>query len=113
MSLPAPAQGPATTNERSSSEMLYGIGLSLFFLVILCVSYSINAADRQIFPTLLPAIRKAFGFDLKIAGLLSTIFTLGLAVAGIPTGYILDRTSRKAVILIGMVIYSAFTLATV
>ena len=87
--------------------------LSIVFLIILCLSYSTNAADRQIFPTLLPAIRKAFGYNLKIAGLLSTVFTLGLAVAGIPTGYILDRTSRKAVILIGMVIYSVFTLATI
>jgi MFS family permease len=105
-------ESPAS-EKSASSEMLYGIGLSLLFLVILCVSYSINAADRQIFPTLLPAIRKAFGFDLKIAGLLSTIFTLGLAVAGIPTGYLLDRTSRKAIIVTGMVIYSVFTLATI
>jgi len=91
----------------------YGFALSVLFLAILCLAYSINAADRQIFPTLLPAIRKTFGYNLKIAGLLSTIFTLGLAVAGIPTGYLTDRTTRKAVILIGMTIYSMFTLATV
>ena len=89
-------------------------GLSIVFLIILCLSYATNAADRQIFPTLLPADSgRCFGYNLKIAGLLSTVFTLGLAVAGIPTGYILDRTSRKAVILIGMVIYSVFTLATI
>jgi MFS family permease len=79
----------------------------------MCLAYAINAADRQIFPTLLPAIRQAFGYDLKVAGLMSTIFTLGLAVAGIPTGYILDRTSRKAIILLAMVVYSVFTLATI
>jgi MFS family permease len=45
--------------------------------------------------------------------LLSTIFTLGLAVAGIPSGYILDRTSRKSIILVAMVIYSVFTMATI
>jgi predicted MFS family arabinose efflux permease len=77
------------------------------------VSYAINAADRQIFPTLLPAIRETFGYDLKTAGLLSTIFTLGLAIAGIPAGYLVDRSSRKAIILIAMVIYSIFTLATI
>ena len=91
----------------------YGFALSILLLAILCLAYSINAADRQIFPTLLPLIRKTFGYNLKIAGLLSTIFTLGLAVAGIPTGYLTDRTSRKAVILIGMFVYSVFTLATV
>lgn len=91
----------------------YGLALSVLFLVVLCLAYSINAADRQIFPTLLPAIRKTFGYNIKIAGLLSTIFTLGLCVSGIPTGYITDRTSRKNIILIGMVIYSIFTLATI
>ena len=54
-----------------------------------------------------------FGYNLKIGGLLATIFTLGLAIAGIPTGYILDRTSRKAIIIIGMLLYSVFTLATI
>jgi MFS family permease len=83
------------------------------FLLLLCLAYSINAADRQIFPTLLPAIRQAFGYDLQIAGLLATIFTLGLAVAGLPAGHIVDRVSRKTIILIAMVIYSAFTLATI
>ncbi|HEY1475504.1 MAG TPA: MFS transporter [Pseudolabrys sp.] len=77
------------------------------------MAYSINAADRQLFPTLLPAIRETYGYDLKVAGLLSTIFTLGLAVAGIPTGYLLDVASRKTIILIAMVIYSVFTLATI
>ena len=107
-------KGLSTAPARAiSPAVAYSLVLSIVFLIILCLSYSTNAADRQIFPTLLPAIRKAFGYNLKIAGLLSTVFTLGLAVAGIPTGYILDRTSRKAVILIGMVIYSVFTLATI
>jgi len=91
----------------------YSLALSIVFLVMLCLAYAINAADRQLFPTLLPAIRQAFGYDLKVAGLLSTVFTLGLAIAGIPTGYLLDRTTRKSIILIAMVIYSVFTLATV
>jgi MFS family permease len=86
---------------------------AMAFLALLCLAYSINAADRQIFPTLLPAIRQALGYDLKVAGLLSTIFTLGLALAGLPTGYVVDRISRKTVILIAMVIYSVFTLATI
>ena len=105
---PSPAPPKATMG-----ALPYSFALSILFLATLCLAYSINAADRQIFPTLLPAIRKTFGYNLKIAGLLSTIFTLGLAVAGIPTGYLTDRTSRKAVILIGMTIYSVFTLATI
>ena len=36
-------------------------------------------------------MHKEFGYTIYDAGLLSTIFTLGLAVAGIPTGYLLDE----------------------
>jgi predicted MFS family arabinose efflux permease len=111
----------ATTNVKLSGgnspsaawKLPYSMAVSVVFLIILCLSYATNAADRQIFPTLLPQIAKAFGYNLKVGGLLSTFFTLGLAIAGIPTGYILDRTSRRAVIIMGMVIYSVFTLATI
>ncbi len=106
-------RGVSSASETPPTGLAYGLGLSILFLAILCLAYSINAADRQIFPTLLPAIRKTFGYNLKIAGLLSTIFTLGLMVSGIPSGYLTDRTSRKTVILVGMVVYSIFTLATI
>jgi MFS family permease len=86
---------------------------SFVILALLCLAYAINAADRQLFPTLLPPIREVYGWDLKTAGLLSTVFTLGLAVAGIPAGYLVDRASRKTVILFAMVLYSVFTLATI
>jgi MFS family permease len=106
-------QGTVVTGTPSTSRALTYSVASIIFLALLCLAYSINAADRQLFPTLLPTIRTAFGFDLKTAGLMSTIFTLGLAVAGIPAGYLVDRFSRKAIILIAMVIYSLFTLATI
>jgi MFS family permease len=69
--------------------------------------------DRSIFATLLPMISKTHGYGLKTGGLLATIFNLGIGVAGLPTGYLLDRWSRKSVLILGMVIYSVATLATV
>jgi MFS family permease len=81
-------------------------------LVVLAASYVVNAMDRQVFPVLLPHIREDFGFTLPQGGLLATIFTLGIGLAGLPTGHLLDRMSRKAVMLIGIVIYSAFTILT-
>lgn len=81
-------------------------------LFILAGSYVINAMDRQVFSVLLPAVRDDFGFTLAQGGLLATIFTLGIGVAGLPTGYLLDRMARKAVILIGIVVFSVFTILT-
>ena len=43
---------------------------------------------------------------------MATIFTLGIGLAGVPTGFLLDRLSRKAVVLIGIAIYSGFTVLT-
>ena len=80
--------------------------------VVVALSYVVNAMDRQVFSVLVPGIRSDFGFSLSQGGLLATFFTLGIGIAGVPTGYLLDRLSRKAVILIGIAIYSAFTILT-
>jgi MFS family permease len=80
---------------------------------VLLLAYSMNAADRQLFPLLAHDVRVQYGFSLSDTGLLTTIFTLGLAVAGLPTGYLLARFSRKAVLLLGIGIFSTGTVLTV
>jgi DHA1 family inner membrane transport protein len=82
-------------------------------IVILIASYCINAMDRTLFPLMLTDVRKEYGFTLPQAGLMSTIFTLGMTLAGFPTGYLMSRYSRKTVIQIGILIYSAATIITV
>jgi DHA1 family inner membrane transport protein len=80
---------------------------------VLLASYVINAMDRQLFPLLAADVRREYGFSLPRIGLLSTIFTLGMAVAGLPTGYLLARFSRKAVLQMGIAIFSIGTVLTV
>ncbi len=96
----------------SKAETPLSTGLMLSMFVLLLASYAVNAMDRQIFPLLATDIRKEYGFSLADIGLLSTIFTLGMAVAGWPTGYLLARFSRKTVLQIGVAIFSAGTLLT-
>jgi len=79
---------------------------------VLLVSYVLMAADRYLFPVLAPDVRRDFGFSLANTGLLSTIFTLGLGVGGLPTGYLLSHLSRKTVMLVGIAIFSAGTALT-
>ena len=86
-------------------------GMMMF--VVLLASYAINAMDRQVFPLVTPDVRKAYGFSLADAGLLSTVFTLGMAISGLPTGWLLARTSRKTVVQVGIAIFSAGTALTV
>lgn len=80
---------------------------------ILIGSYVVNAMDRTLFPLLLPEVRGEYGFNLPEAGLMSTVFTIGMALAGLPTGYLMSRYARKSVAQIGMFIFSAATLVTV
>lgn len=80
---------------------------------VLLLAYSVNAADRQLFPLLAHDVRAQYGFSLSDTGLLTTIFTLGLAFAGLPTGYLLARFSRRTVLLLGIGIFSAATALTV
>ena len=82
-------------------------------LALLATAYVTNAMDRSIFPTLLPQIRQHYGYGLKAGGFLATVFNLGIAFTGIPAGYLIDRWTRKNVILSGMAIYSLFTLVTI
>jgi predicted MFS family arabinose efflux permease len=79
---------------------------------VLLVAYSLMAADRYLFPFLSSDVRKEFGFSVPTIGLLSTIFTLGLGIGGLPTGYLLSRFSRKTVLLLGIAIFSGATMLT-
>ncbi|QJT06388.1 MFS transporter [Streptomyces asoensis] len=102
-----PADEPQESSRAPISRVMIGVG---FLLVVL--SYMVNAMDRQVFPPLLPNIRAEYGFSLEQGGLLATNFTLGMALAGLPAGYLLDRFRRKTVLLVSIVIYSLGTMAT-
>jgi DHA1 family inner membrane transport protein len=104
---------PSTSQENPASGQPGTRAVAIAMYCVLLASYSVNAADRQLFPLLAHDVRLQFGFSLSDIGLLSTIFTLGLAVAGLPTGFLLSRFSRKTVLLLGIGIFSAGTALTV
>ena len=87
--------------------------IAIAAIAVLIVSYAVNAMDRTLFPLMLTDVRREYDFNLPQAGLMSTIFTLGMTLAGFPTGYLMSRYSRKTVIQVGILIYSAATVITV
>jgi predicted MFS family arabinose efflux permease len=86
--------------------------VAIVMYCILLVSYMLMAADRYLFPVLAVDIRRDFHFTLANTGLLTTIFTLGLGLGGLPTGFLLSHFSRKTVMLLGISIFSAGTALT-
>lgn len=99
-----PKNSTDPAGSRTAALAMYGV---------LLLAYSVNAADRQLFPLIAHDVRVQYNFSLSDAGLLTTIFTLGLAVAGLPTGFLLARFSRKTVLLFGIAIFSTGTALTV
>jgi MFS family permease len=84
-------------------------------LLLICLTYVVNAMDRSVFPVLLPGaagVAHEFAFPLATGGLLATLFSLGLGIAGLPGGFLFDRMSRKSVAVLGIVIYSICTVLT-
>lgn len=85
---------------------------AIYMLLVLLLSYVINAMDRQLFSVVAVDVRKSLGASLQEIGFASTVFTLGMGVAGIPTAYLMSRMSRKTVSLVGLVIFSLATFLT-
>jgi DHA1 family inner membrane transport protein len=86
--------------------------LALGMFVVLLISYVLNAMDRQLFSILAPDARDELGLSVPQIGLATTIFTLGMGVAALPTGFLLARLGRKSVVLAGLVIFSAAIVLT-
>jgi len=82
--------------------------LAMFGLLL--VSYTLMSADRYLISMLGPDIRAALSLSLPQMGALTTMFTLGIALAGLPGGALIARTSRRTVLLLGIALFSIATL---
>jgi MFS family permease len=103
----------ATRSSTAAAPRIAGTAIAVAAIAVLVLSYCVNAMDRTLFPLILADVRREYGFTLPQAGLTSTFFTLGMTLAGIPTGFLMSRFSRKTVIQVGILIYSAATIITV
>jgi DHA1 family inner membrane transport protein len=96
------AEPTSAGTEQSGSS-----AVAIFMYCVLLLSYALMAANRFLLPTVATNVRQEFGFTLAQAGLLTTIFTLGLGLGGLPTGYLLSRFTRKTVLMYGIAIFSS------
>src|SRR6202051_2643039 len=103
----------ATPPSTEATSRTTDSAIAIAAIAVLIVSYAVNAMDRTLFPLMLTDVRREYGFNLPQAGWMSTIFPLGMTLAGLPTGYLMSRYSRKTVIQVGILIYSAATVITV
>lgn len=83
-----------------------------FALVILSLLNIFNYADRSIFNSLMDPIKHQFRFSDAQLGWLASAFLLVYAIAAYPLARLADRGMRKAVLVTGVMIWSAATFLT-
>ena len=81
-------------------------------LGLLWMAYLLNQADRQVFNTVLPAIRDSLQLSDTSIGLIATIFNLCYAMMVPFGGMAGDRLSRKWVTTIAILFWSVATMFT-
>jgi MFS family permease len=87
-------------------------GYAWTVVAILIATAVLSYTDRQVLSLLVDPIRADLGIsDTEISLLLGTAFAVVYGVAGIPLGYLADRTSRRNLIFAGVLVWSIGTLA--
>ena len=81
-------------------------------LLLLWMGYLLNQGDRQVFNTVLPAIRDALNLTDTSVGLIATLFNLAFAVFVPIGGWMGDRFSRKWVVTLSVLFFSVATMFT-
>jgi len=81
-------------------------------LLLLWMAYLLNQGDRQVFNTVLPAIRNSLQLTDVSVGWIATIFNLFYAVMVPVGGWAGDRFSRKWVVTISILFWSVATMFT-
>ncbi|MCP5066525.1 MAG: MFS transporter [bacterium] len=86
---------------------------SNYVLGLLFVVYVFNFIDRQVLSILLPSIKADLDVSDTYMGFLTgPAFVLFYTFAGIPIARFADRTSRRSVIALGLVVWTAMTAAS-
>jgi MFS family permease len=78
-------------------------------LAVLALINFVNFAARHVFGPLIPMLRTALNISDSDLGALQSLLLVVLAIGSIPFGFLADRFSRKTIIAVGIMIWSAAT----
>ena len=83
-----------------------------YVVVVLLLAFFMSYMDRQIITLLLPSLKAGLGVsDTQVSLIQGMAFASSYAFAGLPMGWIADRTNRRNMIVVGVIVWSLATLA--
>jgi MFS family permease len=96
----SPARTPTGAGEKVTFVAWAG-------LVILVLMYIASYLDRQVISLMVDPIKQDLNLtDVQFGLLQGAAFATFYALVGLPLGYLVDRYSRRAIIFVGMVVWS-------
>jgi DHA1 family inner membrane transport protein len=102
------SQAEEASQQSSEHSGLSKAAMAMFGLLL--VTYILMVADRFLVSMLATDIRGALDLSIPNMFALTTMFTLGLGIGGLPAAALIARFSRKAVLLTGLILLSTATL---
>jgi DHA1 family inner membrane transport protein len=102
------SQAEEASQQSSEHSGLNKAAMAMFGLLL--VTYILMVADRFLVSMLATDIRGALDLSIPNMFALTTMFTLGLGIGGLPAAALIARFSRKAVLLTGLILLSTATL---
>jgi predicted MFS family arabinose efflux permease len=103
------SQEQETTQQTSEHSGMNKAAMAMFGLLLF--TYILMVADRFLVSMLATDLREALDLSIPNIFSLTTMFTLGLGIAGLPAAALIARYSRKAVLVTGLILLSSATLA--
>lgn len=99
-------------SEDRESEEFPSPRYAWYVVAVLTIAYIFSFIDRQIMGFLVEPIKRDFGIDDKqISLLMGLSFAVFYTLFGIPLGRLADTRSRRAIISIGIAVWSVMTVA--
>ena len=110
MSEAALPQATAGTRDSGAAKRAGRYAAYVFWLMFL-INF-LNYADRWVFSALSNVLKGAFRFDDFQIGILNSAFLIVYTLVALPMGYLADRRSRKAIVAVGVALWSVATALT-
>lgn len=83
-----------------------------FWFTVIFLIYAVDWADRTMVTALIPSVKEEFGLTDAQVGMMPGLLYIGLGLLAVPSGILVDRFSRKYMIVIMTTLWSAATWAT-